>query len=155
MNDDMIRALASRGGVIQINFGAAFLTKTANQQALKAWDVLDQYLEEHGLSGDDPAYDEQQELYWAEHSRTEVNIGDLVDHFDHVVSLVGIDHVGIGSDFDGVTWLPVGLEDASTFPYLIEELLRRGYTDEDIRKILSGNLMRVWSEVERYAAEQP
>jgi membrane dipeptidase len=154
MSDEMIRGLASKGGVIQINFGGAFLTKTANQQALKAWAVLDEYLEKHGLSGDDPAYDEQQELYWAEHSRTEVSIGDLVDHFDRVVSLVGIDHVGIGSDFDGVSWLPVGLEDVSTFPSLIEELLRRGYTDEDIRKILSGNLMRVWSEVERHAAEQ-
>jgi membrane dipeptidase len=154
MDDDMIRALASKGGVIQINFGAAFLTKTANEQTLVAWDVLDQYLEEHGLSDDDPAYEKQQELYWAEHPRTEVGVGDLVDHFDHVRSLVGIDHIGIGSDFDGVTWLPAGLEDASRFPALIEELLRRGYTDDDIRKILSGNLMRVWSEVERYAAGQ-
>jgi len=65
---------------------------------------------------------------------------------------VGIDHVGIGSDFDGVTWLPLGLEDASKLPNLIAELLWRGYGEQDIRKILSGNLMRVWSEVERYAA---
>ena len=80
-------------------------------------------------------------------------VGDLADHFDHVVSLVGIDHVGIGSDFDGVTWLPVGMEDAAALPNLIEELLRRGYSEDDIGKILSGNVMRVWSEVERFAAD--
>jgi membrane dipeptidase len=153
MSDDMIRALVSKGGVIQITFGAAFLTKIANEQTVKAWDALDAYMEEHGLPDGDPAYEVQRELYWQEHSRTEVSIGDLVDHFDHVVALVGIDHIGIGSDFDGVTWLPVGLGDASAMPNLIAEFLRRGYTDQDIRKILSGNLMRVWSEIERYAAE--
>jgi len=152
MDDRMIRALASNGGVIQITFGAAFLTETANEQAQKAWDTVDQYLEDHGLTGDEAAYEEQQERYWAEHPRTEVNIGDLVDHFDHVVALVGIDHVGIGSDFEGVAWLPVGMEDASALPNLIEEFLRRSYTEEDIRKILSGNLLRVWREVEQYAA---
>ncbi|MEE9230649.1 MAG: dipeptidase [Acidobacteriota bacterium] len=154
MNDEMIRALAAKGGVIQINFGATFINETANEQGTEAWDTVEKYLEDHGLTEDDTAYEEQNEKYWAEHPRTEVTLGDVVDHIDHVVSLVGIDHVGIGSDYDGVTWLPVGLEDASTFPGLIEELLRRNYIEDDIRKILSGNLMRVWSEVERYAAAQ-
>ena len=79
----------------------------------------------------------------------------MADHFDHAVSIVGIDHVGIGSDLDGVTWLPTDLEDTSTFPNLIAELLRRGYSEDDLTKILSANLMRAWSEVEQYAAAQP
>ena len=77
----------------------------------------------------------------------------MLDHFDHVVALTGIDHVGIGSDYDGVgDSLPVGLKDVSQFPNLIEGLLQRGYSEEDIRKILGENVLRVWAEVERYAA---
>ena len=68
-----------------------------------------------------------------------------------MIDLVGIDHVGIGSDFDGISSTPTGLEDVSTYPNLIEELLRRGYGEEDIRKICGENLLRVWSEVERIA----
>ena len=75
------------------------------------------------------------------------------DALDHVVQIAGIDHVGLGSDFDGVgDSLPTGLKDVSYFPNLIRELLSRGYSDEDIEKICSGNLFRVWSEVERHAA---
>ena len=77
----------------------------------------------------------------------------MADHIDHVVELVGIDHVGLGSDFDGITETPVGLEDVSAYPNLIAELLRRGYSEEDVRKICGENLLRVWSEVERVAAE--
>ena len=78
----------------------------------------------------------------------------VADHIDHVVELVGIDHVGIGSDYDGVRALPEGLEDVSRYPTLLEELLRRGYSEDDIRKIWSGNLMRVWRATEAYAAER-
>ena len=77
---------------------------------------------------------------------------ELVDHIDHIVELAGIEHVGIGSDFDGVTALPEGLEDVSTYPNLIAELLRRGYSDEDIEKILGGNALRVWQAVEDQAS---
>ena len=74
------------------------------------------------------------------------------DHFDRVVQLVGIDHVGIGSDYDGVgDTLPVGLKDVSTYPTLIQGLLERGYSRKDIQKVLGGNLIRVWKEVEEYA----
>ena len=76
----------------------------------------------------------------------------MLDHFDRVVQLVGIDHVGIGSDYDGVgDTLPVGLKDVSSYPALIQGLLERGYSREDIQKILGGNLIRVWKEVEEYA----
>ena len=80
------------------------------------------------------------------------DVTDVVDHIDRVVNLVGIDHVGIGSDYDGVgDTLPSNLKDVSTFPNLISELLTRGYTEEDIEKILSGNIIRVWKEVEDFA----
>ena len=76
----------------------------------------------------------------------------MLDHFDRVVQLVGIDHIGIGSDYDGVgDTLPVGLKDVSTYPALIQGLLERGYSRKDIQKILGGNLIRVWKEVEEYA----
>ncbi len=77
-----------------------------------------------------------------------------MDHFDHVVKIAGIDHVGIGSDYDGVgDSLPNGLKDVSSYPNLIEGLLGRGYSEADIEKILSGNLMRVWQQVETFAAD--
>ena len=76
----------------------------------------------------------------------------MLDHFDHVVALTGIDHVGIGSDFDGVgDSLPTGLKDVSQYPNLIEGFLERGYSEDDIRKILGGNLLRVWSEIEDFS----
>jgi membrane dipeptidase len=79
-------------------------------------------------------------------------ISQTVDHFDRAISLVGVDHVGIGSDFDGVgDTLPIGLKDASSYPNLIEEFLKRGYSQSDIQKILGGNTLRVWREVENYA----
>ena len=75
------------------------------------------------------------------------------DHFDHVVKLAGVDHVGIGSDYDGVgDSLPTGLKDVSSYPNLIAGLLQRGYSEEEIRKILGENLLRVWEAVEAYAA---
>jgi membrane dipeptidase len=80
-------------------------------------------------------------------------LDDVLDHFDHVVALAGIEHVGIGSDFDGVLdTLPSGLKDVSAYPNLIEGLLTRGYSEADIRKILGENLLRVWSDTEAFAA---
>ena len=93
-------------------------------------------------------------LYAEEHGPFPyATLDDVLDHFDHVVKLTGIDHVGIGSDYDGVgDSLPVGLKDVSSYPNLIAGLLQRGYSEEDVRKILGGNLMRVWKAVESYAA---
>jgi len=123
VSDDMLIKLASKGGVISINFGSSFLTKKALEYR-------------RNREGPYPFAD----------------VTDVVDHIDRVVNLVGIDHVGIGSDYDGVgDTLPSNLKDVSTFPNLISELLTRGYTEEDIEKILSGNIIRVWKEVEDFA----
>ena len=79
-------------------------------------------------------------------------LDETLDHFDHVRDLVGVDHIGIGSDYDGVgDSLPIGLKDVSTYPTLVEGLLKRGYSEDDVVKILGGNLLRVWREVEAAA----
>ena len=153
MSDDMIRKLAEKGGVIQINFGSAFLTEAAQLQSTARWDAVRQFAEENGL----PEDDERVEAFLDEHRATNptifADVSDVVAHIDHVVQIAGIDHVGLGSDFDGVgDSLPTGLKDASEIPNLIRGLLEAGYSDDDVRKILSGNLMRVWKEVDDVAA---
>lgn len=154
MDDDMIRALAANGGVIQINFGSAFLRQDANQQGMAMWQALAAYQEEHDLEEDDPEMEAYQDEYLAEHPRIYSDISDVVAHIDHVVDVAGIDHVGLGSDFEGVgDSLPTGLKDVSDYPNLIYELLARGYSEDDLAKLCGENLLRVWSEVERVAAE--
>ena len=149
MDDEMIKLLASRGGVIQINFGSMFLVdsiRTNNSLRSKA---LEKALMENNLKADEPAGGEFAQKYRKEHPVAYADVTDVVAHIDHVVRLVGVDHVGIGSDYDGVgDSLPIGLKDVSSYPNLIFELLKKGYTEKDIEKICSGNLLRVWSAVD-------
>lgn len=142
VSDDMIKLIGDNNGIIMINFGSTFITRKGNEamQSIYA-KVMSGEVEE-----DDPevisALDsirKQPELMG--------DISLVADHIDRVVEVAGIDHVGFGSDYDGVSNLPVGLEDASKFPGLIEELLNRGYTEEDIAKICYKNIFRVWNEV--------
>ncbi|MDX1643953.1 MAG: dipeptidase [Thermoanaerobaculia bacterium] len=154
MSDEMIRALAENGGVIQINFGSAFLTAEANEYSREMYRALGAYQEEQDLADGDPALEIFRDEYRAENPYPYADIADVVAHIDHVVDLAGVDHVGLGSDFDGVgDSLPTGLKDVSDYPNLIYELLVRGYSEEEIAKICGENLLRVWSEVERVAAE--
>ena len=152
MSDDMIKTLAKNGGVIQINFGSTFLTKQA-QDWYDAMDVeRDKYLEAHGL---DEHADEVEQFaldYRVENPFPFATLDELVANFVHVIELVGAEHVGIGSDFDGVgDSLPENMKDVSYYPLLIEELLKREYPVDTIRGILGGNLLRVWREVEAFA----
>jgi membrane dipeptidase len=116
------------------------------------WTAVGTWLEAHDLSWGSPEAEEQQAEFAARNPPPSTTVADVADHIDHAVALAGIDHVGIGSDFDGVTEVPEGLADVSMYPNLVAELLRRGYSEVDIRKILGGNLMRVWAEVEALAA---
>jgi len=154
MSDEMIVALAENGGVIQINFGSMFLNQAALEYSRARMAAGKEYLAKHPELSESYLYREYPAIYAQEHGpMVYASIDDVLDHFDHVVKLVGIDHVGIGSDFDGVgDSLPDGLKDASGYPNLIEGLLRRGYSEEDIRKILGENLLRVWEAAESYAA---
>ena len=152
MSDDMIKLLAKKGGVIQINFGAMFISNQIRQQWEDLQKSLDEYIETHNLKGQEKA--DYTEKFKREHPLQRVNVSEVATHIEHVIELVGIDYVGLGSDYDGVgDNLPEGLEDASCYPNLIYELLKIGRTEEDIRKICSGNFLRVWSEVERIALE--
>lgn len=153
MNDEMIKALAENGGVIQVNFGSAFVTPQANEYLVKLRADRKAYLAEHGYESGGPEEKAFSESYVKDNAIPFASLGQVVDHFDHIIGLVGPDHVGLGSDYDGVgDSLPIGLKDVSTYPNLVAEFIRRGYSDQDIVKILGGNLLRVWSEAEAYAS---
>lgn len=153
MSDEMIMALARNGGVIMINFGSAFLTANAQSYSSARWAAEDEWkLDKPELS--DHEVSEQFNAIWAEQHGPYpfAELSDVLDHIDHVVSLVGVDHVGIGSDFDGVgDSLPTGLKDVSAYPNLVDGMLKRGYSNADIEKILGENLLRVWEAVEKHS----
>ncbi len=153
MSDDMIVALARDGGVIQINFGSTFLTRESRDYDELRSAARKEYLVEHPELKEADIYRSYAKSYAEEHGPFPyASLDDVLDHFDHVVALVGIDHVGIGSDFDGVgDSLPTGLKNVSQYPNLIRGLLERGYSEADIRKLLGENLLRVWQAVEDYA----
>jgi len=153
MNDDMIKALGENGGVIQVTFGSTFVTSQANRHRARVQRLVEEINERfgEGTAEAEQAIREMRE----ENQYPFAELSDVLDHFDHIVDLIGIDHVGIGSDYDGVgDTLPVGLKDARTFPNLIQGLLDRGYSREDIEKILYKNTVRVWREAEAFAASQ-
>ena len=154
MSDDMIVALAENGGVIQINFGSSFISQKTRDYSNAQSVARKQYLAENPDLLEEDIYRSFAKTYAEEHGPTPfATLGDVLDHFDHVVKLVGIDHVGIGSDYDGVgDSLPIGLKDVSSYPNLVEGLLKRGYSESDVIKILGENLLRVWQAVEDYAA---
>ncbi len=153
MGDEMIKALAENGGVIMINFGGSFLDGEYNQKTAAVREHIVNWLADKGLSRNDPEAQQYIEAYYSKNNPFP-DVSKVADHFDHVVALVGMDHVGLGSDFDGVgDSLPTGLKDVSMYPNLIAELLKRGYSEEDIKKICSGNVFRVWRAVEAYAGK--
>lgn len=152
--DDMIVRLAENGGVVMINYGSAFLTQKAQDYGTHRREAMAAYLEENGIDASEEASAAFSAMYEAEFGGYPyATLDETLDHFDHVVSLVGVDHVGIGSDYDGVgDSLPIGLKDVSSYPNLVEGLLGREYSEDDIKKILGGNLLRVWREVEAAAS---
>lgn len=147
MSDDMIKELGKNGGVIQINFGASFLDSLARVNS-KALDSLEKILIAKKLTSRDSAAQPIIDQFVTNHADLYSDVERVADHIDHVVKLIGIDHVGIGSDYDGVgDSLPLGLKDVSDYPNLIFVLLKRGYTPQDMEKICSKNIFRVWNEV--------
>ena len=151
MSDDMIKRLAENGGVIQINFGSSFVTQESQDKRKKNSEAVSAFAKENNLESDDSRVKEFAKKV-AIDNPVFCDVTDVADHFDHVVKLVGIDHVAFGSDYDGVgDTLPYGLKDASTFPNLIYHLLKRGYSEEDIEKICYKNIWRVWKATEEFA----
>jgi membrane dipeptidase len=157
MTDDMIRALAKNGGVIQINFYPAFLdqkfayayAKVAAKIDSKEGALEKQYANDRARMAREIRAMQARE----QAGIPRPNYTRIADHVDHAVQVGGIDHVGIGSDFDGIDNTPVGMEDVSKIPTLVRELARRGYSEGDIEKIMGGNLLRVMRQVEEVSRQ--
>lgn len=146
MSDDMIRALARNGGLIGINFGEGFISpKDAERLRLGIRTAQQDPPKGGGKALDD--YAERTIRTMLKPDKAEATIDDVVRHIDHVVRLVGVDHAGIGSDYDGIGAPPQGLEDISKLPRLTAALLRKGYSEQDVRKILGGNFLRLLRQV--------
>jgi membrane dipeptidase len=157
MSDDMLRALARNGGVVFINFNTAYLDEKASSAFIRLHDARDREIADMlALNRGNPRRWEMkraiQQRYKAQLSP--VDIGAVLRHIDHAVQTIGADHVGIGSDFDGVSGMvPDGMEDVSKYPALVEGLIDKGYSDADIRKIMGENLLRVMRANEAVARQ--
>jgi membrane dipeptidase len=155
MTDDMIKALAKKGGVIQINIYCSFISQKS-ADAVEKLHLRDRTRQLQKQYENDPAkLKAALDALADEEKSAEVRatLDDVVAHIDHVKQVAGIDAIGIGSDFDGITCVPVGLDDVSKFPNLTRALLEKDYSAADIEKIYGGNTLRVMREVERVAAE--
>lgn len=150
MSDEMIRLLAEKGGVIQINFGSIFVNPVANRKFAELHRDITRQVKARNLQGQER--DRYVHQRWVNATFGPAYVADVAMHIDHVVKLVGVEHVGLGSDFDGIENVPEGLEDASCYPNLICELLKKGYDEQDLRKVCAENFLRVWSQVERTAS---
>jgi membrane dipeptidase len=158
MSDDMIKALAAKGGVIQINYERSFIDQAYKDASEKlTGGVVAQFDLFKKECGDDQEcfgrkMAEQQKKATTEGKLPHVSWERIIDHIDHAVKLAGADHVGLGSDFDGAD-MPEGMEDCTKLPKITEALMRKGYSDEDIRKILGGNTLRVMEQTEKVSRE--
>ncbi len=159
MTDDMLRAVAKNGGVVQTNFYDAFIDenyrKAAEAQKKDAEAAVEAHIAELNAAGKPVTYLDKDriEREWAA-KIPRPPLKSLIDHIDHIAKVAGIDHVGLGSDFDGVSGAtPEGIDSAADLPKITQALLDRGYSGEDIHKILGGNLLRVFGEVERVSRE--
>jgi len=158
MTDDMIRDLARHGGVIQINYHVGFLSQEFRDYENAHPDVEKEINEEvKRRCGDNESCkysggDQVVREFMEAGKLPKVNWTLIVDHIDHAVKIAGIDHVGLGSDFDGAV-MPLGMQDVTHIPQITDALLKKGYSESDIRKILGENTLRVLSEVQRISRE--
>ncbi|MCI0387607.1 MAG: dipeptidase [Acidobacteria bacterium] len=148
MTDDMLKAVAKKGGVVMVNFGKSFVNtryvKPSPETQAKMDEIRNQYSDDRMTM--------RAKLNELQGPPPHVTLDMLIDHFVHIARIAGIDHVGIGSDFDGVGGqLPEGMEDISKLPAITYELLKRGYSDADVKKVLGENFLRTMAEVERVA----
>ncbi|HEY6561062.1 MAG TPA: dipeptidase [Polyangiaceae bacterium] len=151
LSDEMIRALAKAGGVLQINFGAMFLDDSVRKAQTARGKQLAAALEKLDPGVSPELREQAKQRFLDEHPLKRATLERAADHVTHAVKLVGARHVGLGSDFDGVDPMAEGLTDVSGYPNLIRVLLERGFSEADIEAICSGNVLRVWQEVEDFA----
>lgn len=155
MTDDMLRAMARNGGVVMVNFYDGFIDPRKANVTLQSRAKSDELRE---IYPNDPKKQASEMEAWrvANAVRGKTPLSILIDHFDHIIKVAGIDHVGMGADLDGIPLdgTPEGIEDVSNYPLITYELLKRGYSENDVRRVLGENLLRVLSEVERVAHAQ-
>jgi membrane dipeptidase len=159
MTDDMLKALAKNNGVVMVNFFSGFddenFRQAAEATAKERDAALEAFLAQHKTDGKPVPYAEYDRLereWMAKIPRPPLK--SLIDHIDHIAKVAGIDHVGLGSDFDGVSGaIPTGIDSAADLPRITQALLDRGYSADDIHKVLGGNLLRVFTDVEKVSHE--
>ncbi len=149
--DDVLRTVAANGGVVMVNFFSGFVHPEAARMSQELFKDYRRLRAEHA---NEEEFERALEDWRRAHPIPRGTVKDVVDHIDHIVRTAGIDHVGLGSDFDGVTVLPEGLDDVSYYPAITQELVRRGYSQEAIYKILGGNALRVLREARRVAGPE-
>jgi membrane dipeptidase len=148
--DNVLQMLPKNGGVVMVTFVPGFLSSKVADWNRKQTNATAAIEMKHGVDGE--AKKKAVEEWLKANPAPRATLADAADHIDHIRKVAGIDHIGLGGDFDGITSVPIGLEDVSTYPALTAELLRRGYKDDDIRKIIGLNILRVMREVEKVAA---
>lgn len=152
LDDERIKVLAAAGGVILVNFGSSFIDQRSRDSFDQMREAVKKQTEGRNPPPGELERDELQAAYAAQHPPVFARVEQVADHIEHIVKLVGVDHVGLGSDFDGVgDSLPTGLKDVSGYPNLIRVLLERGMSEADVEKICGGNFLRVWRAVEDHA----
>jgi membrane dipeptidase len=148
--DDVLRRVAENGGIVMVNFGCYFLDRA---HTVRAAELKAERARQQDLWPGDPGRAHKNVQQWmADHPVPEVPLGVLADHIEHIRRVAGVDHVGLGSDYDGIRALPEGMEDVSGYPTLLAELAARGWSREDLGKLAGENILRVMEDVERVAA---
>jgi len=147
--DEIMQKVAAKGGVVMVNFAPGFISEKVRiweQPVSVEWRRLEKL-----YPNDEKRAWKELKTWIAQHPGPKATLAQVADHIDHVRAVAGIDHVGLGSDFDGIARTPVGLEDVSKYPALVAELLRRGYSPDDVKKVAGGNILRVMREAEKAA----
>ncbi|HSG91546.1 MAG TPA: dipeptidase [Pseudomonadales bacterium] len=152
LDDATIRAIGDQGGVVMMNIGSTFVSEASRKSQESGRMAFQQYLNDTGVDAGSGAAAAWRATWAAEHPLRRATLEEVIDHIDLIAGLAGIDHVGIGTDYDGVgDSLPDNLRDVASYPHLAAGLLSRGYSEEEVRKVLSGNLLRVWRAADAHA----
>jgi membrane dipeptidase len=145
--DAVLQLLPKNGGVVMVTFVPGFIAPAAGAHGLKAQAQIKALRTQY--AGDPKGLAAAQTAWTAANPGPPATLSMVADHIDHIRKVAGIDHIGLGGDFDGITSVVAGLENVSKYPDLIAELLRRGYSDDDVRKILGRNILRVMRQAEK------
>ena len=154
--DEILKRIAKNGGVVMLNFYPSFLDERTNNEENERSARLKPQLEalQNKYKDNKTAYLEAERKLFTENPIYNIDYKRIVDHIDYIKKLVGIDYVGIGSDFDGVPFLPEGMTGVESLPLITYEMLKRGYTEQEIRKVLGENFLRAFAQVEKVARIQ-